>query len=45
MHENCVIQKRVAYFDCTAVLGGSYAALSPVELPSFSLLASLVRPH
>ena len=37
--ENCVIQKRVAYFDCIAVLDGSYAALSHVGLPSSSLLA------
>ena len=45
MHGNCVIQKRVAYFDCTAVLDDSYAALSHVGLPSVFLLASLVRPH
>ena len=45
MHENCVIQKRVAYFDCTAVLDDSCAALAHVGLPSVSLLASLVRPH
>jgi hypothetical protein len=44
MYENGVIQ-RVAYFDCTAVPDGSYAALFHVGLPSFSLLASLVRPH
>jgi hypothetical protein len=40
-----VIQKRVAYFDCTAALGDSCAALSHAVLPSFSSPASLVRPH
>jgi hypothetical protein len=45
MHGVRVIQKRVAYFDYTAVLGDSCVALSHAELPSFSLPASLVRPH
>jgi hypothetical protein len=40
-----VIQKRVAYFDCTVALGGSFAALSRAGLPSFASPASLVRPH
>jgi hypothetical protein len=40
-----VIQKRVAYFDCTVALGDNFAALSRAGLPSFSLPASLVRPH
>ena len=40
-----VIQKRVAYFDCTVVLDDSFAALSRVGLPSFALPASLVRPR
>ena len=35
----------MAYFDYTAALGGSCAALSHAELPSFSLPASLVRPR
>lgn len=39
------LQKRVAYFDCTVAPGGSCAALSHAEPPSFSLPASLVRPH
>lgn len=38
-------QKRVAYFDCTAALDDSCAALFHAELPSFSLPASLVRLH
>lgn len=41
----CVIQKRVAYFDYTAALGGSFAVLSHAVLPSFALPASLVRPR
>jgi hypothetical protein len=40
-----IMQKRVAYFDCTAALDDSYAALSHAALPFFSLPASLVRPH
>ena len=40
-----VIQKRVAYFDCTVVLGDNSVALSLAELPSFSSPASLVRPR
>lgn len=44
-HGNCVIQKRVAYFDCTVALGDNCAALARVELPSFFLPASLVRPR
>jgi hypothetical protein len=39
------IQKREAYFDYTAALGGSCAVLSLAEPPSVSLPASLVRPH
>lgn len=41
----CVIQKREAYFGYTAAPDDSCAALSHVELPSFALPASLVRPH
>jgi hypothetical protein len=40
-----VIQQREAYFDYTAALGGSYAALSLAGPPSVSSPASLVRPH
>ena len=39
------IQKREAYFDCTAAPGGNCAILSLAELPSVSLPASLGRPH
>lgn len=39
------LQKRVAYFDCTAALGDNCGALSHVGLPSFASPASLVRPH
>lgn len=42
---SCVIQKRVAYFDCTVALGDSCAALSHAALPSSSLPASLVQPR
>jgi len=40
-----VIQKRVAYFGCTAVLDGSSAARVRAGQPFFSSPASLVRPH
>jgi hypothetical protein len=45
---DCVIQKvqkREAYFDCTAAPGGSCGALSHVELPSSSSPASPARPR
>lgn len=44
----CVIQKvqkREAYFDCTAAPGDSCGALSRAVLPSFSSPASPVRPR
>ena len=44
----CVIQKvqkRVAYFDCTAAPGDSCGALSHAVLPSSSSPASPARPH
>lgn len=40
-----VIQKREAYFDCTAAPDDNSAALSRAEPPSSSLPASPVRPH
>ena len=40
-----VIQKREAYFDYTAALGGSYAALSRAGPPSVSSPALLVQLH
>lgn len=39
------IQKREAYFDCTAAPGDNCAILSLAELPSVSLPASLARPR
>lgn len=40
-----MIQKRVAYFDYTVALGGSFVTLALSGPPSVSLPASLVRPR